>query len=55
MSAMASNPSCKLCGRPLRQQGRYADWRCECCDDSVNCPHISKLARLKRKMSGRRV
>jgi len=52
---MSSTPDCTKCGRKLRQQGRYADWRCECCDESVNCPHISKLERIKRKMSGRRV
>ena len=48
-------PNCKLCGAGMIQRGRYADWQCACCDESVNCPHVSSLKRLMRKLGGRRV
>jgi hypothetical protein len=37
------------------QQGRYADWKCGCCDESAKCPHVSPMKRLMRKLAGRRV
>jgi ribosomal protein L37AE/L43A len=50
-----ATPSCALCGAPKIQRGRYADWRCTCCDESVNCPHVSGWKRFLRKLSGRKV
>ncbi|MGH2784521.1 MAG: hypothetical protein ACRDJ1_04630 [Actinomycetota bacterium] len=48
-------PFCARCGDPMTQRGRYADWRCPCCDESAVCPHVSPLKRLMRRLSGRRV
>ncbi|MCA1833878.1 MAG: hypothetical protein ABR548_08980 [Actinomycetota bacterium] len=47
-------PTCDKCGRSKIQPGRYADWRCSCCDESAKCPHVSFVTRLMRRMAGRR-
>lgn len=39
----------------MRQLGRYSDWTCECCDESVNCPHVGRVSRWRRKLKGRKV
>ncbi|MFN2613696.1 MAG: hypothetical protein ABR552_02615 [Actinomycetota bacterium] len=52
---MAGIPRCDLCGSEKRQRGRYADWTCECCDESARCPHVSGLKRMMRKFGGRKV
>jgi len=52
---MSSVPRCRLCGDLMIQPGRYADWRCACCDESAKCPHVSAWKRLMRRLAGRRV
>jgi hypothetical protein len=39
----------------MTQPGRYADWRCACCDESARCPHVPAWTRLLRRLAGRRV
>jgi ribosomal protein L37AE/L43A len=48
-------PLCPLCGDAMIQRGRYANWTCACCDESVACPHVSRFKRLMRRLGGRRV
>lgn len=52
---MSPIPACPKCQREMRQLGRYVDWTCECCDESVKCPHVSRVKRLTRRFQGRKV